>query len=150
MGSAGATGVALTAIRFASYGMLGYSLFYLAMFIGKWYESTILVDDELKIVLDSEDADGDGREDLYIKHSDTSKFVFIALPILVAAALGGVYEALWKRREASLSKQRSNNTSNTGSGELAQEEEMDNRPGILAFLHNVVHYQYRPLGRYSP
>ncbi|CAN0251449.1 unnamed protein product, partial [Scytosiphon promiscuus] len=118
MGSdAGATTAALTAVRVASYALLGYSLFYLAMFIGKWYESTILPNDELKMVLDSADADADGSEDLYIKHSDTSKFIFIGLPILFAAALGGVYEAL---------------------------------PGIFAFLHNVVHYQYRPLGRYSP
>ncbi|CAN0251512.1 unnamed protein product, partial [Scytosiphon promiscuus] len=104
MGSdAGATTAALTAVRVASYALLGYSLFYLAMFIGKWYESTILPNDELKMVLDSADADADGSEDLYIKHSDTSKFIFIGLPILFAAVLGGVYEALWKRREASLS-----------------------------------------------
>lgn len=134
--------------------MLGYSLFYLAMFIGKWYESTILIDDELKMVLDSEDADADGSEDVYIKHSDTSKFVFIGLPILLSAALGGVYEALWKRREASLSdkQQHGNNGSGTDSnnnGGVPDEKE-DNRPGIFAFLKNVVHYQYRPLGRYSP
>ena len=106
------------------------------------YEATILANDELEMVLDStEDADGD--PELYIRHSDTSKFVFIGLPIIGAAALGGLYEALWKRREIS---------SAGGGGHTGVEvqEEVDDRPGILAFLHNVVHYQYRPLGRYSP
>ena len=106
------------------------------------YEATILPNDELKMVFDSTDADADGKEDLYIRHSDTSKFVFIGLPILAAAALGGVYEAIWKRREVKSS-------SSTGStGTVGEEEE--NRPGILAFLHNAVHYQYKPLGRFSP
>lgn len=107
------------------------------------YEATILPNDELEMVLDSTDADADGVEDLYIRHSDTSKFVFVALPIIAAAALGGVYEALWKRREISSAS----GSINTG---VDVEEVEDNRPGILAFLHNVVHYQYRPLGKYSP
>eukprot|EP00752_Nemacystus_decipiens_P008264 g7389.t2 len=119
------------------------------MFIGKWYEATILANDELEMVLDSTDADGDDSPDLYIRHSDTSKFVFVGLPVILAAALGGLYEALWKRREISSAggsgiKSGGNNTG------VEVQEDVDDKPGILAFLHNVVHYQYRPLGRYSP
>lgn len=108
------------------------------------YEATILANDELEMVLDSTDADVDGKPDLYIRHSESSKVLFVGLPIVGAAALGGLYEALWKRREISSAKKSSINT------DVAAPEEEDNRPGILAFLHNVVHYQYRPLGRYSP
>lgn len=133
------TAMALTGIRAFTYAMLAYAGFYLAMFIGKWYESTILANDELEMVLDSADADGDGRADLYIRHSDTSKFVFIGVPFILAAALGGAYEALWKRQEI--------RSINKGSSTV---EDLDNRPGILAFVKNVIHYQYRPLGRYSP
>lgn len=95
------------------------------------------------MVLDSTDADADGRGDLYIGHSDNSKFVFIGLPIILSAALGGCYEALWKRREIASTRSGSRTS-------VEVEEEEDNRPGILAFLHNVVHYQYRPLGKHSP
>lgn len=109
------------------------------------YEATILADDELEMVLDSADADGDAKPDLYIKHSDTSKFVFMGLPFLLAAALGGLYEAIWKRREI-----RASSSTSKSSSRLEEEEEEENRPGILAFLHNVVHYQLKPLGRYSP
>lgn len=96
------------------------------------------------MVLDSEDADLDGSADLYIKHSDTSKFVFIGLPIILTAALGGVYEALWKKREIRSTQEQQQ------AGSAAAGEEEDSKPGILAFLHSVVHYQYRPLGQYSP
>lgn len=109
------------------------------------YEATILPNDELEMVLDSTDADADGSPDLYMRHSETSRFMFIGLPIIFAAALGGLYEALWKRRE--ISSTSGNNGSNTSGN--AQEAE-DNKPGIFSLLHNVVHYQYRPLGRYSP
>eukprot|EP00903_Cladosiphon_okamuranus_P013765 g12813.t1 len=139
------TSVALTAIRCASYALMAWSLFYLAMFIGKWYESTILPNDELEMVLDSSDANFDGKPDLYIRHSDTSKFVFIGLPIVGAAALGGLYEALWKRREIS-----STAAGGRNSAGVQVQEEVEDRPGICAFLHNVVHYQYKPLGRFSP
>lgn len=134
--------VALTGIRAFTYAMLAYTGFYLAMFIGKWYEATILADDELEMVLDSGDADGDGSADLYIRHSDTSKFVFIGVPFMLAAALGGVYEALWKRQEIKSINKKSSPT--------VDGQELDNQPGIFAFLKNVVHYQYRPLGQYSP
>lgn len=142
MGADG-TAAALTGIRVFTYAMLAYAGFYMAMFIGKWYEATILADDELKIVFDSADADADGKEDLYISHSQTSKFVFIGLPILFAAALGGVYEALWKKQEI-----KSIGSSNTTTG--GDDAALDNRPGIFATLKNVIHYQYRPLGQYSP
>ena len=63
------------------------------------YESTILPNGELEVVLDSTDADLDGSPDLYIGHWYTSIVVFLTLPIVATAALGGVYEALWKKRE---------------------------------------------------
>lgn len=136
------TAVALTGIRAFTYAMLAYAGFYLAMFIGKWYESTILPNDELEMVLDSADADGDGKMDLYIRHSQTSKFVFIGLPFMFAAALGGIYEALWKKQEI---KSVTNGSSTNSSG-----TNPDNKPGIFATLTKAVHYQYRPLGQYSP
>lgn len=137
------TTVALAGIRIFTYAMLAYAGFYMAMFIGKWYEATILADDELKIVLDSADTDGDGRENLYISHSMTSRFVFIGLPFLFAAALGGVYEALWKKQEIK-------SVASGGAAGAAAEEILDNRPGIFATIKNAIHYQYRPLGQYSP
>eukprot|EP00752_Nemacystus_decipiens_P015662 g13976.t1 len=144
MGS-GRIGVALTAIRCTSYALMLWSLFYLAITFSTWYESTILPNGELEVVLDSTDADLDGSPDLYIGHWYTSIVVFLTLPIVATAALGGLYEALWKRREIS-----SAGRSTSSNGSVEAEEEGGNRPGIFAFLHNVVHYQYRPLGKYSP
>lgn len=112
------------------------------------YTSTIFPNEELEIVLDSTDADGDGFPDLVIYHVETLQIVFVGLPIILAAALGGLYEAMWKRREISSAGGGIKSGGNTSGVEV--QEEVDNRPGILAFLHNVVHYQYRPLGRYSP
>ena len=98
------------------------------------YESTILPNEELEIVLDSTDADGDGYANLVIYHIETLQIVFVGVPIILAAALGGLYEALWKRREMS---------SAAGPYPCLPSQ----RPRLP---HNVVHYQYRPLGRYAP
>ena len=131
---ADATETALTGIRVVSYGMLGWALFYLAMSLGKWYEAEILTD-ELEFKLPG---------DLEIRSSYNQRFLFIGMPIVLAAALGGVYEAIWKRRELRRSSKVA--TSLRDGEETRPEDDL----GVCAFLHGVMHYKFRPLGRYSP
>lgn len=73
---------------------------------------------------------GEGEDELLIRTSRAQLFFFLACPIIVAAALGGVYEALWLKREAKA---------------LANSEATEAN-GILAMLHSVMHFQFRPLG----
>lgn len=77
--SDGASAVALTSIRAACYLMLGYAIFYLVMFLGKWYESEVM-NDQLDFML---------HGDLEIRSSYSQKFLFVGLPIILSAALGG-------------------------------------------------------------
>lgn len=121
-----ATSAALWSIRALSYSILGYSLFYLAMSLGKWYEANIL-DNELEMSM---------KGDLEIRSSYNEKFVFIGLPIILSAALGGVYEAIWKHREVNARK----STPATSRSP----------PGLFAVLHNAMQYKFKPLGQYSP
>ena len=125
-----ATAVALTSIRILSYAMLGWSLFYLAMSLGKWYEAEILTD-ELEFKLPG---------DVEIRSSYNQKFIFLGLPTVLAAALGGVYEAIWKRRELSARP----------TGPEDGEEIKKESPGVFTVLHGVMHYKFRPVGRHSP
>lgn len=128
-----ATAVALTSIRVLSYAMLGWALFYLAMSLGKWYEAEI-IDDELEFELPG---------DVEIRSSYNQRFLFIGMPIVLAAAFGGVYEAIRRRRELS-AKPAGPDDDRTG------EDSKKESAGVLSFLHGVMHYKFRPLGQYAP
>ena len=126
----GAAVVALTSIRLLSYAMLSWALFYLAMSFGKWYEGEVL-DDQLDYKLNG---------DTEIRSSYNQRFLFIGMPIVLAAALGGVYEAIWKRREIRAKL----------AGPQDGEELKTENSGVSTFLHASVHYKFRPLGQYAP
>ena len=126
------TAIALASIRFVSYVMLGWSMFYLAMSLGKWYEAEIMTD-ELEFKL---------HGDLEIRSSYSQRFLFIGMPIVLAAALGGLYEAIWKRRELRASR------AATGP-EDGDDSEIEG-DGVFNLLHGIIHYKFRPLGQYSP
>lgn len=125
----GATSAALLAVRLLSYSMLGYSLFYLAMYFGKWYEAEILTDFAMTL-----------KEDLKLYSAYNEIIIFISLPMILSAALGGVYEAIWKHREANASK--------SARGKPAGA--LHTTSSFLTLLHNAMHYQFKPLGQYSP
>lgn len=129
MGGDVGIGVALTSTRVLTYLILGYALFHLAMHFGKWYGENLEEGDEgldtLAFVLS-----GEGDDEITIRTSRVQLFFFLACPIVVAAALGGVYEALWLTREA----------------KALEHSEATKANGIFAKLHSVVHTQFRPLG----
>lgn len=127
----GGSEVALTSIRILTYAVLGYCLFYLIMHLSVWYDINVL-DDQLEFTF---------GDDIRIRSSTNERFMFLAMPIVLAAALGGLYEAVWKRREILASK-----LGTRGEGEQSEAE----RPGVLALLHSIVHSKFRPLGQYAP
>lgn len=127
----GGTEVALTSIRILAYAVLGYGLFYLAMHFSDWYEINVL-DDQLEFTF---------GDDIRIRSSTNERFMFLVMPIVVAAALGGLYEAVWKRREILASK-----LGTRGEGDHSEAE----RPEVLALLHGIMHFKFRPLGQYAP
>lgn len=125
--SDGATAVALTSIRTVAYCALGATLFYLAMFIGKWYEAE-LPGEELGFML---------KGDLEIRSSYVEKFLWIGMPIVVAAALGGLYEAIWKQREVKTI-------------DTSESEGVSKTPGFIHTLQSIIHLKFRPLGQNAP
>lgn len=129
MGTGGTEAATLTGIRVLCYTMLAWGVFYLAMSMGKWYEEDVL-DDQLEYKLNG---------DLEIRSSYNQRFLFLGLPFVLSAALGGVYEAIWKRREI--------NAKSAGphDGETTAES-----PGVLSVLHSATHYKFRPLGKHAP
>lgn len=84
--------ITLSGIRVISYSMLAYSIFYLAVCLGEWYAATIFspTEDTFGFQL---------REDATARDLDNQIVTFVGAPIILAAALGGLYEALWKLRE---------------------------------------------------
>lgn len=129
MGGDGGTAVALAGTRAFTYLILSYGLFHLAMHFGKWYGENLEEGDDgldhLAFVLS-----GEGDDEILVRTSRVQLFFFLACPIIVSAALGGVYEALWLSRESKAPT--SSEASKTG--------------GVLAKLHGVMHTQFRPLG----
>lgn len=130
MGGDGGTAVALAGTRALTYVILAYGLFHLAMHFGKWYGENLEEGDDglehLAFVLS-----GEGDDEILVRTSRVQLFFFLACPIIVAAALGGVYEALWLTREAKAP---------------ASSDEDPKTNGICAKLHSVIHTQFRPLG----
>ncbi|CAM9615270.1 unnamed protein product, partial [Ectocarpus sp. 12 AP-2014] len=126
----GKIAAALTGTRTLSYLLLGYALFHLAMHFGKWYGENFEDTDDglqhLEFVMQGEGTD----DELKIRTSRGQLFLFLASPIILAAALGGVYEALWLSREAK-------------AGDAA---EASKAGGFLATIHSIMHCQFRPLG----
>lgn len=131
MGGDGGIGVALTSTRVLTYLILAYSLFHVAMHAGKWFDENLVREEgedglnNLAFVLS-----GEGDDEIYIRDSRGQLFFFLACPIIVAAALGGVYEALWLKREAKA---------------LANSDATKTN-GICAKLHSIMHFKFRPLG----
>lgn len=129
MGGDGGTAVALTGTRALTYLILAYGLFHLAMHFGKWYGENMEEGEEgldrLAFVLS-----GEGEDEILIRTSRAQLFLFLACPIIVAAALGGVYEALWLSREA----------------KAPTSSEATKSNGICATVHSIIHTQFRPLG----
>ena len=126
----GGTEVALTSIRILTYAVLGYGVFYLAMHLSDWYDINVL-DDQLEYTFGN---------DIRMGSSTTERFLFLAMPIVLAAALGGLYEAVWKRREILASKL------GRGDGDRSDVE----RPKFMAVLHGIRHFKFRPMGQYAP
>lgn len=83
---------ALTTTRVLSYAILAYSIFYLAMCLGRWYAANILSTTEEKLELEL-------QEDLSVRDLDNQVAIFVGMSVILAAALGGLYEALWELRE---------------------------------------------------
>lgn len=129
MGGDVGTTVALAGTRALTYMILAYGLFHLAMHFGKWYGENLEEAENglegLEFVLS-----GEGDDEILIRNSRGQLFFFLACPIIMAAALGGVYEALWLTREAKAPASSEATTTN----------------GILAKIHSVIHTQFRPLG----
>ena len=128
--AAAAAAVALTSIRILSYAMLGWSLFHVGVSLSKWYEAEILADE----------LDFDLPGELKIYSFYTEKFLFLGLPVVLAAALGGVYEAIWKWRELSARP----------TGPEDGQETKKESPGVFTVLHGVMHYKFRPVGQHAP
>lgn len=132
MGGDGGIAVALAGTRALTYVILAYALFHLAMHFGKWYGENLEEGetglDRLAFVLS-----GEGEDEILIRTSRAQLFLFLACPIIVAAALGGVYEALWLTREA-----------NAPTSPAATKTS-----GVCAKLHSVIHTKFRPLGSTS-
>lgn len=129
----GGTAAALAGVRTLSYAILGYGLFYLAMHLSDWYDLHIL-DDQLEYIM---------GDDISVRSSHNQRFLFITGPIVLAAALGGLYEAVWKRREILASKI-------TREARDGEQQDAEQRRGVLALLHSIVHWKFRPLGQYAP
>lgn len=130
------TAVALTSIRVSSFLMLGYALFYLAMSLGKWYDDEVVVDD-LQFTLNG---------DVEIRSSSTQKFLFLGIPIMLAASFGGIYEAIWKHGELNARKV------NPGDGTAKRDDagSYSKAPGAFSVLKKAVNYKFWPLGRFAP
>lgn len=119
--------VALMSTRVLSYAMLAYALFFLAMCLGKWYSEEV-IDDQFEYVLR-------GTE-LKIGDFYNQIVVFTALPVILAAALGGVYEALWKLRES-----KGKIVGVTGNDAQATGQPLS----CMGTLKSILHFQFRPL-----
>ena len=130
--------MALTPIRSTCFLLLGYAVFYLAMSLGEWYESEV-VDEELKFKL---------KGNLEIHSYSTQWFLFFVVPILLAASLGGIYEALWKHSEAnSRSCVQANDEAPCDDAACSSHVKA---PGVFTLLKKAAHYKFWPLGRYAP
>lgn len=129
MGGDGGIGVALTSTRVLTFLILGYGLFHLAMHHGKWYGENLEEGDngldKLAFVLS-----GEGEDEILIRTSRGQLFFFLACPIILAAALGGVYEALWLTREA----------------KAPETSDATATVGICGWMHSIMHTKFRPLG----
>ncbi len=109
MGGPTATDAGLMSLRLLACAVLLCSLFYLAMASSKWYRERFFANDGLEI--------------------------FLLLFPVIAAALGGMYEAVWKHREGKAME----DGGPTSSSSPAQ-----------SLLTTVIHLQFRPLGKFSP
>lgn len=125
MSASTATGVALVSFRFCAFAVLLYSLFYLAMTRGKWYRERFFANDELDYDITSE-------ADMSTSHNQRA--LFLVLFPVIAAAVGGFYEAVWKYREGKLNDASTSSPSQT----------------FIFTLRSIVHWNFRPLGRFSP
>jgi len=123
-----ATGVGLMGVRFLACAVLLYSVFYLAMTRGKWYRERFFANDELDYDITSE-------ADMSTSHNQRA--LFLVLFPVIAAALGGIYEAVWKNSEGNATEDGS-----TASSSPAQ--------SCLSALNSVIRLQFRPLGKFSP
>lgn len=128
MGGPTATGVGLMSLRFLACAVLLYSLFYLAMARGKWYRERFFANDEL-------DYDITSKADMSTSHNQRALFLLL-FPV-IAAALGGIYEAVWKNSEGKA----------TEDGSTASPSPVQS---FCKGLNSVIHLQFRPLGNFSP
>lgn len=115
---------ALTTTRVLSYAILAYSIFYLAMCLGRWYAANILSTTEEKLELEL-------QEDLSIRDLDNQVAIFVGMSVILAAALGGLYEALWELRE--------NETGRPIGDSKARGTSVTNR------LRSILRFQFKPV-----
>lgn len=143
MSGCSGVGSALMSLRLLGYVVLLVTLFFFLMSPGKWYKENIFPNFQLEVELEPGGAT--------ISHYHNQRGVFLFMPIMVAAALGGIYEAIWKareRRDHKLGVGRGSGGSSVVSGESEHAEKSTTSP--FALLHSVIHYQFRPLGCFSP
>lgn len=130
MGGPTATGVSLLSLRLLGCAVLLYSLFYLAMARGKWYRERFFADDELEFDITSETP---------MRSSHNQRAIFLLLFPVVVAALGGIYEAVWKYREGKAMEDHGGPASSSSPAR-----------SFLKALNSAIHLHFRPLGKYSP
>ncbi|CBN80509.1 ferric reductase [Ectocarpus siliculosus] len=129
MGGPTTTGVALVSLRFLASAVLLYSVFYLAMARGTWYREHFFVNDEL---------DYDISSGANMSTSQNQRALFLLLLPVVAAALGGIYQAVWKYREG---KATQDGLPASSSSKVQS---------FLKAYNSIIHFQFRPLGKLSP
>lgn len=129
MGGPTTTGVALVSLRFLASAVLLYSVFYLAMARGTWYREHFFANDEL---------DYDISSGANMSTSHNQRALFLLLLPAVAAALGGIYQAVWTYREGKATQ----DGLPASSSSKAQ--------SFLKAYNSIIHFQFRPLGKLSP
>lgn len=115
--------IALTSTRLAAYGLLAYSLFFLAMSLGSWYNENVFTSMR-------HNRGNIDLEEVTFYEFYNQVALFIALPVVLAAALGGLYEALWKLRE------------NRGKVPIGKPDPGSN--SVMSQVHDMIRYQLKP------
>lgn len=118
--------IALAGTRVLSYLLLAVSGLYLAMSLGTWYASKIFSPDDETLEFEVE-------EGMIIRDLDNQVVTFVAMPVILAAALGGVYEALWSLRE---------NEIETPPGDDIKSQATSSS---TCHLRHFLRYQFRPI-----
>lgn len=140
-------------IRGLSLSCLACSLFWLSMYRGRWFREDVLNSkyaQRLGYTLGAT-ADDHGHTrssvSIHVKGTYTQIVLFTALPVILAASLGALYEALWIR-----SKERGEMPSGRASPDSLHRARVIGGalPSPIETIQSVVRFQFRPLFGFSP